>query len=92
MIGQNSSNSNPNPAIMFYSPSDFLIKEKWINLIVDLKSFFREITDDFVVKNIEIGSQCRLKSIFYSKHSDLSTSLIGKHELIVNSGTSKFIP
>ncbi|KAL4445062.1 hypothetical protein ABPG74_018790 [Tetrahymena malaccensis] len=84
--------NNSNSVYVFNAPSDFLLKDKWINLIVDLKSFFKDVNEDFVVKNIEIGSQCRLKSIFYSKQSDLRASLISKHDLIVNSGTNKFIP
>ncbi|EAS03725.2 hypothetical protein TTHERM_00474880 (macronuclear) [Tetrahymena thermophila SB210] len=89
---QNNISSQNNSVYVFNAPSDFLLKDKWINLIVDLKSFFKDVNDDFVVKNIEIGSQCRLKSIFYSKQSDLRASLISKHDLIVNSGTNKFIP
>ncbi|KAL4494559.1 hypothetical protein ABPG72_004461 [Tetrahymena utriculariae] len=87
-----SSHNNSNSVYVFNAPSDFLLKDKWVNLIIDLKSFFKDVSDDFVVKNIEIGSQCRLKSIFYSKQSDLRASLISKHDLLVNSGTNKFIP
>jgi hypothetical protein len=47
-------------------PSDFLYKNKWINIIIDLGSFLEDNEKKFKLKKIELSQQCRVSKIYLS--------------------------
>ena len=44
-------------------PSIFITKNNWINLIIDIPSFFPKEKDPLLITALTIGSQCKLKAI-----------------------------